>query len=124
MDELFAAADLVVTEPGGLTVAEALARGAGLVLINPIPGQEERNSDYIIEEGAAVKVNHLPTLAHKLSELLDHPARLEELPSNVRRLGRPRSSFDVARRALALIRPRAERDRDPAGASKPAFAQN
>ncbi len=104
MDELLAAADLVVTKPGGLTVSEALARGAGLVLINPIPGQEERNSDYLLEEGAATKVNHMPTLAFKVAELLRHPGRLDRLKANARRLARPRAAFDVAGRALALLR--------------------
>jgi len=104
MDELLAAADLVVTKPGGLTVSEALARGAGLVLVNPIPGQEERNSDYLLEEGAAVKVNHTPTLGFKVAELLRHPERLDRLRANARRLARPRAAFDIAGRALALVR--------------------
>jgi processive 1,2-diacylglycerol beta-glucosyltransferase len=115
MDELLAAADLVVTKPGGLTVSEALARGAGLVLINPIPGQEERNCDYLLEEGAAVKENHLPTLPHKVTELLRHPARLERLRRNARRLSRPDAAFDVAKRALALLHPPVDRTRALAG---------
>ena len=53
MDELLAAADLVVTKPGGLTSSEALARGVAMVVVNPIPGQESRNSDYLLENGAA-----------------------------------------------------------------------
>jgi processive 1,2-diacylglycerol beta-glucosyltransferase len=107
MDEWLAAADLVVTKPGGLTVCEALARGAGLVLINPVPGQEERNSDFLLEEGAAVKANHLPTLADKVGRLLREPDRLAQLRANARRLARPRAAFDVAERSLALISQRA-----------------
>jgi processive 1,2-diacylglycerol beta-glucosyltransferase len=61
IDELMGVADLVVSKPGGLTTAETLARGAGMVIVNPVPGQEERNSDYLLENGAAIKVNHLPT---------------------------------------------------------------
>src|SRR5262249_40122798 len=52
VDELMAAADLVVSKPGGLACAEALARGRPLVIVNPVPGQEERNSDYLLENGA------------------------------------------------------------------------
>ncbi len=103
MDELLAAADLVVTKPGGLTVSEALARGAGLVLINPVPGQEERNSDFLLEEGAAVKANHLATLPDKVGRLLRDRGRLDRLRANARRLGRPRAAFDVADRSLALV---------------------
>jgi processive 1,2-diacylglycerol beta-glucosyltransferase len=104
MDELLAAADLVVTKPGGLTVCEALARGAAMLLINPIPGQEERNSDYLLEQGAAVKVNHMPTLAFKVAEVLRDPGRLDRLKANARRLARPRAAFTIAERALRLVR--------------------
>ncbi len=104
MHELLAVADLVVTKPGGLTVSEALARGVGLVLIHPIPGQEERNSDYLLEEGAAVKANHLPTLPLKVDDLFRHPGRLEQLQANARRLGRPRAAFDIVEQSLQLIR--------------------
>jgi len=51
MDEYMAAADLVVGQPGGLTTSEALARGLVFVIVNPIPGQEERNSDHLLEQG-------------------------------------------------------------------------
>jgi processive 1,2-diacylglycerol beta-glucosyltransferase len=101
MDELMAAADVVLSKPGGLTTSEALARGAALMIANPIPGQEARNSDFLLENGAAIKVNNIATLPHKLTKLLDDPARLAEMRANARRLGRPQAAFDVARFALA-----------------------
>jgi processive 1,2-diacylglycerol beta-glucosyltransferase len=104
MHELLSVADLVVTKPGGLTVSEALARGVGLVLIHPIPGQEDRNSDFLLEQGAAVKANHLPTLPFKVADLLRHPGRLEQIKANARRLGRPRAAFDIVEQSLRLIR--------------------
>jgi len=100
MDELMAVADLVVSKPGGLTTSEALARGAAMVVVNPIPGQESRNSDYLLENGAAVKVNNLATLPYKLTGLICDPARIARLKENARRLGRPQAAFDVARAAL------------------------
>src|SRR5207253_9635609 len=78
IDELMAVADLVVTKPGGLTTSETLARGAALVIVNPIPGQESRNRDFLLEHGAAVKVNNLGTLAYKLTSLLRDPTRLAQ----------------------------------------------
>jgi processive 1,2-diacylglycerol beta-glucosyltransferase len=101
MDELMAVADLVVSKPGGLTTSETLARGAAMAIVNPIPGQETRNSDYLLENGAAVKINNLGTLTYKLKQLLGNPARLESLKANARRIGRPQAAFDVARIALA-----------------------
>jgi processive 1,2-diacylglycerol beta-glucosyltransferase len=70
MDELLIAADLVVSKPGGLTTSETLARGAAMAIVNPIPGQESRNSDYLLEQGAAIKINNIATLPLKLGELL------------------------------------------------------
>src|SRR5262249_39343211 len=95
IDELMAAADLIVSKPGGLTTSEALAGGLPLAVVNPIPGQESRNSDFLLENGAAVKVNNLATLAHKVGGVLDSPERLDRLKANTRRLGRPRAAFDV-----------------------------
>jgi processive 1,2-diacylglycerol beta-glucosyltransferase len=103
MDELMAVADLVVSKPGGLTTSETLARGAAMVIVNPIPGQESRNSDFLLENGAAIKVNNIATMAHKVTELLRNRAWLGQLKASARRLGRPRAAFDVVERALRLI---------------------
>ena len=102
MHELMAVADLVISKPGGLTTSEALASGAAMVIVNPIPGQEARNSDYLLEQGAAVKANNLPTLAVKLAAVLGDAGRLASLKANAGRLARPRAAFDVADRAVTL----------------------
>lgn len=103
MDELMAAADMVVTKPGGLTTSEALARGLPMVIVNPIPGQESRNSDYLLEQQAAVKCNNLATLGYKVGGLVESPERLTKLRENAKRLGRPRAAFDVIAESLKLI---------------------
>jgi processive 1,2-diacylglycerol beta-glucosyltransferase len=102
IDELMQAADLVVTKPGGLTTSEVLARGAVMVIVNPIPGQESRNSDYLLENGAAIKVNNTATLPYKIDRLLEDPSRLDRLRDNVRRIARPRAAFDVVAQSLEL----------------------
>jgi len=103
MDELMAAADLVLSKPGGLTTSETLARGAAMVIVNPIPGQETRNSDFLLESGAAIKVNNIATLSHKVTALIRDPERLAQLKANARRVGRPRAAFDVAEQSLKFI---------------------
>ncbi len=102
IDELMAAADIVVSKPGGLTTSEVLARGAALVMVNPIPGQESRNSDYLLEEGAAIKANHTATLAYKVEQLLDDPVRLATIRSNAVRIARPQAAYAVAQQALEM----------------------
>ena len=104
IDEFMAVADLVVSKPGGLTVAETLARGAVLVMVQPVPGQESRNSDYLLENGAAVKANNLPQLVFKVDALLADADRLARLRAGGARLARPNAAFDVATRALQFVK--------------------
>ncbi len=103
IDELMAAADVVLSKPGGLTTSEVLARGAVLAIVNPIPGQEYRNADFLLENAAAIKINNIATLSHKITKLLDDPARLAQMKINSRRLGRPNAAFEIARRALEWV---------------------
>jgi processive 1,2-diacylglycerol beta-glucosyltransferase len=103
IDELMSVADLVMTKPGGLTTSETLARGAIMMIVNPIPGQETRNSDFLLESGAAIKINNIGTMAYKLTTLLADPKRLKQLRDNVRRIARPTAALDVVARSLELI---------------------
>lgn len=104
IDELMLLADLVVSKPGGLTTSEALARGAAMAIVNPVPGQESRNSDFLLEHGAAIKINSIAALPYKLNTLLGDPSRLEAMKANARRLGRPQAAFDIARAVLSFTR--------------------
>ncbi len=76
VERVMTAADLVVTKPGGLSVSECLAKRKPMLLVSPIPGQEERNADYLLEAGAAVKAVDAATLVFKLGRLLGDRARL------------------------------------------------
>ena len=114
MDEYMSAADVLVGKPGGLTTSEALAKGLLFAIVNPIPGQEERNSDHLLEQGAAIRCNNLPVLAYKLDQLLDDPPRLARMREAVARLARPYAARDVVRIALATAEHwRADRRREP-----------
>ena len=101
MDELLVAADVVLSKPGGLTVSEALARGAAFAILNPIPGQETHNSDYLLENGAAIKIQNIPTLQLKLGALLADKERLASLKRNAARISHPDAAYVIAREALA-----------------------
>ncbi len=103
MDEYMAAADAVVGKPGGLTTSEALARGLAFVIVNPIPGQEERNADHLLEAGCAIRCNNLPALAWKIDRLLDDPGRLRAMQAAARRMGRPHAARDIVARMLAGV---------------------
>jgi processive 1,2-diacylglycerol beta-glucosyltransferase len=100
MDELMTASDIVLGKPGGLTTSEALAKGLVFAIVNPIPGQEERNSDHLLEAGAGIRCNNLPTLAYKLDQLLANPDRFSTMQNNARRMGRPNSAKEIVQQII------------------------
>jgi processive 1,2-diacylglycerol beta-glucosyltransferase len=100
MRDLMGAADLIVSKPGGLTTAEALACGLPMCILDPIGGQEEHNADVLLENGAAIKCPEITLLPYKVGKLLADRPRLERMRENARRLGRPDSAAAVARIVL------------------------
>jgi processive 1,2-diacylglycerol beta-glucosyltransferase len=92
-----ACADLVITKPGGLTVAESLAMGLPMIVHGAIPGQEERNADFLLEHGAALKATDGVTLEYRVRYLIDHPEALASLRRRARALGRSDSARAVLR---------------------------
>ena len=102
MQELMAVADLVITKPGGLTSSEALAMGKPLFVLNPIPGQEAANSDFLLEHGAAAKANRVEDLPFRLQKLLGS-SRLAEMGRAARALGKPGAALEVCREVLARL---------------------
>ncbi len=102
MDEFMSASDLIVGKPGGLTTSEALAKGLIFVVVNPIPGQEERNSDHLLEKGCAIKCNSLPVLSYKIDKLVSDPEKLAQMRANVLDFARPDSAHKIVEAAIKL----------------------
>jgi len=103
MDRYMAAADLMIGKAGGLTTSEALARHLPMALIEPIPGQEFRNADHLLEEGAAIRCNNLPAAAWKIAQLLDDVSRLAEMRKAAAAMARPNAAAHIAEDALRLL---------------------
>jgi len=101
---LMAAADLVVTKPGGLSTSECMAMGVPMIVSAPIPGQEERNADYLLENGAALKAIDDLALEHRLRLLQAEPERLAVMRANAKSLGRPHAARDAIRIVLRTLR--------------------
>jgi len=99
VERVMTAVDLVITKPGGLSVSECLAKGKPMLLVSPIPGQEERNADYLLESGAAVKAVDPATLEFKFGRLLGDSQRLRAMGEAAHRIGRPHA----AREVIALL---------------------
>jgi processive 1,2-diacylglycerol beta-glucosyltransferase len=100
MHKLMKISDIFIGKPGGLASSEAIACGLPMCVVTPIPGQEERNSDHLLEEGIAVKCNDLTTLAFKLDRLLDDPIRLERMKANALRFSNPTASQTIVHTLL------------------------
>ena len=97
MDELMSAADLMIGKPGGLTTSESLIKGLGWVVVNPIPGQEEKNTIYLLEQGAGIWSDNLYTLGFKVRSVLEEPGRLKNMRKNALRLARPEAGRMIAK---------------------------
>ena len=96
MHELMYAADLSVGKPGGLTSSEALASGLPMAVLNPVPGQEERNSDHLLEWGVAVRLNSPESVRWRIRALLSDRCRLEAMREAARMRARPFAADTVA----------------------------
>jgi processive 1,2-diacylglycerol beta-glucosyltransferase len=105
VERLMACADLVITKPGGLSTSECLSMGLPMILNAPIPGQEEHNANFLLEQGVALKAFDLVTLEYRIRYLLENPAKLEDMRVKARALGSP----DAARRVIDTVLERTER---------------
>ena len=112
MSDFMSVASILLSKPGGMTTAEAVACGLPMMILDPIGGQEERNADVLLEAGAAVKCTEVTLVAHKLRRLLDDPERLRQMSRNARSLGRPNAAAEISRIVLE------EPDRRPVVISK------
>jgi processive 1,2-diacylglycerol beta-glucosyltransferase len=99
VERLMACADLVITKPGGLTSSECLAMGLPMIVNAPIPGQEERNADYLLEQGVALKAFDAVTLEYRIAHLLSHPQKLADMRRQARLIGRG----DAAQQVLHTV---------------------
>jgi processive 1,2-diacylglycerol beta-glucosyltransferase len=100
MDEWMKSADLYIGKPGGLTTAEAMSCGLPMVIYQPIPGQEERNSDFLLENGAAVKCNQLATMAYKVNLLLNDPERMAKMRRRALGLSHPDAAVQIIQKLI------------------------
>jgi len=95
MPDFLQAADLLISKPGGLTTAEALACRLPLLIVNPIPGQEERNTTFLLNHGVALLATEVEDIPIVLEQFLSNPLRQQHMVEMAALLGRPRAASDV-----------------------------
>lgn len=100
VERLMTISNLIITKPGGITTAEALSKKLPMIILNPIPGQEARNTEVLVKSGAAVKVDStqdlLPAVEKTLKSFRTQPGIS---------LSKPESSLDIAKFILELVGP-------------------
>lgn len=96
VDDLIAASDLVITKAGGLIISEVLARGIPLIVIDPIPGHEEWNADYVVSNMAGVQLRMAQSVAATVQTLLRNDLILRHMRAQALALGYPHAANDIA----------------------------
>ena len=95
--ELMSISDLVVTKPGGLTTTESLASGLPIVVINPIPGQEEENATYLEENKVAIWIKKGDDVEQILNDLFYNPDKMQEMKIRARLISKKNSTKDICK---------------------------
>jgi len=95
VDQLMDASDCIITKPGGLTTSEALAKNLPIIIVNPIPGQEERNAEFLLNNGVAMKVTKTCPLDDVIFQFFFFPEKIENMKKNISLLRRPNSTRDI-----------------------------
>lgn len=102
VDIIMDASDCIITKPGGLTVSESMAKGIPMILINPIPGQEDRNTEFLLNNGLAQKVSTTFPIDEAIFQFLTNKWRGENLEEGIRYIGKPNSTKDLCEFILSF----------------------
>ena len=93
--ELMSACKVVVTKAGGLTITESLASGLPIIIINPIPGQEEQNAQFLVNSNAAIWIKKDDNIAKIFKNLYRNQELLEKMSENSKKLAKPYSTKTI-----------------------------
>ena len=102
IDEMMDAADCIITKPGGLTISEALAKELPMILLSPIPGHEERNVEFLLNGGMALRVTKTFPVDEALYQLFSNPERVRIMEESIRLYHKPNASEDLAAFIMTL----------------------
>lgn len=102
VDVIMDASDCIVSKPGGLTMSEALAKKMNIILIDPIPGQEDRNVEFLLNNSLAVKVSDTFPIDEAIYQLMHNDERMKVLPELLDKAGKPNATKDLGEFIIGL----------------------
>ena len=102
VDELMELASLIITKPGGMTTSEALAKGLPMVIVDPLPGQEMRNTDFLLKKGIGIRIDKTSDIDEEIELLLQSPVRLASMSKAAFENGKPHAAMDIAKLILDM----------------------
>lgn len=102
VDEVMEISNIVITKPGGLTTSEAMAKDLPMIIVHPIPGQEAKNTEFLLRQGVAVKAEDSEDIAALVKELLLDGTKLDEMKEKASSLKKPNAAMDTAKLILGL----------------------
>lgn len=104
VDKILSASDIMISKTGGLAVSEALAKGVPIIALNPIPGQEKRNCEFLIENGLGFVVNNLRQMISRVEELIIDKDRLLEIRRKSIMISKPDAAADIAEYVIGELK--------------------
>ncbi|MFC1508783.1 glycosyltransferase [Candidatus Omnitrophota bacterium] len=102
VDEIMEVSSIVITKPGGLTTSEALAKDLPMIIVHPIPGQEAKNTEFLLKQGVALKAEDSEDIAALVRELLPNGTKLDEMRKRAAILKKPNAAMDTAKLILGI----------------------
>jgi len=105
VDELMELATLIISKPGGMTTSEALSKGLPMVIVNPLPGQEMRNTDFLLKKGIGIRIDKTSDIGEEVELLLKSPDRLMAMSKAAYASGKPHAALDIAKLILDVDKP-------------------
>ncbi len=103
VDVMMDASDIIISKPGGLTSSEAFAKGLPMITMNPLPGQEDRNTDFLSNCGAVMHVNDRYRLSEALTQIYGCDWRIEQMRESIAHLSRPNAAKDLYEFILTIV---------------------
>jgi len=98
------AADLLVTKAGPGTITEAINAGLPMVLYSRLPGQEDGNVSYVVDQGVGTWSPGAERAAASVHQWLQDPRAIQQAAAVCRRIARPAAALQIARMIAAQLR--------------------